>query len=95
MDIVLILEQYVRRWAITSNIGRTNIGIIGWSKTIVASNSALIPCTALEQLNQQRVFVVLLTNYDTISILAAQWAKQSLSWNNGKLFCNDSQISKH
>jgi putative transposase len=37
------------------------------------------PCAALEQLRQQLDSVALLTNYATISVLAAEWAKQSPS----------------
>ena len=77
------------------SIGRTNTSIIAWSKITVASNSVTIPCVALGTVNQQHASVVLLTNYATISVLAAPWAKRSLSWNNDRLFSNVLLLSRH
>jgi len=65
------------------------------NKTIVASNNAPILCAASEQLRRRLAFVALLTKYATISVPAAEWAKQSLSWNNGNRFSSGSQPYKH
>jgi len=52
----------------------------------VASNSGSIPCAALEPLKLRHASVVLSTNCATTFVLAAQWEKWSLSWNNDRFF---------
>jgi hypothetical protein len=86
MGIALIHGPYERRWAAQSSIGRGNISIIGWSKIIEGSNSATIPCVALEHLKLQHVFAVLLTNYEIISVIGELWEKRSRFPNNDELF---------
>jgi hypothetical protein len=78
-------EQCAKHWVTMCSIGRTNISIIVWSKTIEESSSGIIPCMASETLTPQPVFAVLFTNYGTIFILATPQEDQPRAQNNGEL----------
>lgn len=94
MGIIRIHGLSVKRWATRCSIGPANTSIIGSSKIIVASNSGIIRCVALGPLKQRHASVGLLTNCASISVLAARWAKWSLSRNNAGLFFSVLPLSR-
>jgi hypothetical protein len=67
----------------------TALSTIGLSKTIAASNSAIIPCVALEVSSQRLASAVPLTNYATTSVLATPWGKRYHWQNNGECSLSD------
>jgi hypothetical protein len=81
-----IHEPYARQWVAIYSIEPINTSIIAWNKTIEGSSNDIIPCMALEALTRQPVFVVLLTNCGTISVLAPLWENQPHSQSNEELF---------
>lgn len=76
MGIFPLRGPSARQGAAMSSIGQINISIIGWSKTTVASNNETLRCMALGPLYQRLTPVVHVTNYTSISALAAQQRKQ-------------------